>query len=140
MKEFISSKYPLLIRENHLDTFEHVNNATYLQIFEEARWDFLHSRGFGFNRIKELGEGPVVLECRLKFLIEIRLRESIVVESHITSYKEKVGIMKQEIFNGQHQSCCQAEFVFGLFDFKKRKLIDPTEEWISALQLSFDNQ
>jgi thioesterase III len=28
----------ILIREEHLDTFGHVNNARYLEIFGQARW------------------------------------------------------------------------------------------------------
>ena len=39
--------YYLIIRESHLDTFGHLNNATYLQLFEEARWDYITNRGFG---------------------------------------------------------------------------------------------
>ncbi len=31
-------EYHLLILEKHLDTFGHVNNASYLEILEEARW------------------------------------------------------------------------------------------------------
>lgn len=31
-------EYPVVIREHHLDTFGHVNNAAYLDILEEARW------------------------------------------------------------------------------------------------------
>ena len=36
--------YPLLIKETYLDTFGHVNNATYLTLFEEARWDSHHKK------------------------------------------------------------------------------------------------
>ena len=34
-------EYALVIREQHLDTFGHVNNAKYLEILEEARWDLI---------------------------------------------------------------------------------------------------
>lgn len=35
-------QYDMVIKIHHLDTFGHVNNAAYLQIFEEARsWDIL---------------------------------------------------------------------------------------------------
>ena len=39
-------EYPLTIKEFHLDTFGHVNNATYLQIYEEARWEFINQNGY----------------------------------------------------------------------------------------------
>ena len=46
-------EYPLLIVERHLDTFGHVNNATYLELFEEARWDWLQQNGYGLDEIRK---------------------------------------------------------------------------------------
>ena len=37
--------YEMLIKEKHLDTFGHVNNATYFELLEEARWDFITNNG-----------------------------------------------------------------------------------------------
>ena len=42
--------YQLVIREQHLDTFGHVNNAKYLEILEEARWDLITGNGYGLMR------------------------------------------------------------------------------------------
>jgi hypothetical protein len=33
------------------------------------------------------------------------------------------------------EDCCHAEFVFGLFDLKERRLILPTPEWLCAIGL-----
>ena len=33
--------YHTQIKEKDLDTLGHVNNAKYLELFEEARWDFI---------------------------------------------------------------------------------------------------
>ncbi len=46
------ASYDVLILESHLDTFGHVNNAAYLTLFEESRWDFITKNGYG------LKEGP----------------------------------------------------------------------------------
>ena len=43
----------IVIREEHLDTFGHVNNARYLEIFEQARWDFITDNGFGLDYIEQ---------------------------------------------------------------------------------------
>ena len=48
-------EYPLVILERHLDMLGHVNNATYLEIFEEARWDFIERRGHGLKNIMASG-------------------------------------------------------------------------------------
>ena len=71
--QYQTFKYAVVIRENHLDTFGHVNNATYLQLLEEARWEFITSRGYDLNYVQKVGIGPVILEINMKFLKELCL-------------------------------------------------------------------
>jgi thioesterase III len=131
--EHLLFEYPLTIREGHLDTFGHVNNAVYLQLFEEARWEILHSRGFGMERIVSLGQGPTILEIQLKFLRELRLRQEVVIRSRLESHAGKVAVMLQWIETRAGERCCEARFTFGLFDTRQRKLIAPTPEWLRAI-------
>ena len=49
------SEYKILIREHHVDSYGHVNNATYLSLYEEARWEVITPEGFGFvDKIRNL--------------------------------------------------------------------------------------
>ena len=123
----------MLIKEHHLDIFNHVNNATYLQLLEEARWEFLNACGIDLKTIHDTSIGPIVLECHLQFLKELRLRQSIVIESQMISFDKKVGVMRQDIINEQHELCMHAELTFGIFDMQTRKLILPTAQWLSAI-------
>lgn len=132
---FKSFRYELTIRESHLDTFGHVNNAVYLTLFEEARWDVITSNGYGMDKIRETGAGPTILEAHLKFLKELRLRQRVVIESRMTSQQGKIGRMTQELRNEKGDLCCTLEIVFGLFDTRARKLIEPTTEWMRAVGL-----
>ena len=125
--------YSMLIREHHLDTFGHVNNATYLEILEEARWEWLTQGGFGHDEILAGGLGPVILEITIAFRRELRLRTSIVITSWIESYESKVGTLKQEIKTSDGTIACTASMKFGLFDLKARNLVPPTSEWLSAI-------
>lgn len=125
--------YPLIILERHLDTLAHVNNAAYLEILEEARWELLTAGGFGVEDIKRGGISPIVLECHIKYLKEITLREKIIIESQMQSYKDKIGYLKQVIKNAQDEICCEALFTVGLFDLATRKLILPTDKWLLAI-------
>ena len=45
----VAHEYPMTILEHHLDTFGHVNNAMYLQLFETARWQWITDGGDGFD-------------------------------------------------------------------------------------------
>jgi thioesterase-3 len=125
--------YPIVIREQHLDTFGHVNNATYLTLLEEARWELIAEAGYGLQRIKETGLGPIVLDISIKFLRELKLRENVIIETQMTSYRGKVSTMIQRMLrNGE--VCCVAEFTMALFNTTERKLVAPTPEWLAAIR------
>lgn len=130
---FASFRYPVLIREHHLDTFGHVNNAVYLELLEEARWELTAQKGFGLDDIRKNGLGPTVLEWSLKFRKEIRLRECITIESQMLSYDRKIGMLRQDMLNEAGDVCCQGIMTFGLFDTHQRKLVLPTPEWLYAI-------
>lgn len=124
--------YPIIIKEAYLDTFGHVNNATYLTLLEEARWDLITKNGYGLNKIQQTGLGPTILQIKLSFLKELRLREHVIIETQLLSYKKKIGVLEQKMLR-DNEVCCTAEFVFGLFDLRERKLIQPTPEWLRAI-------
>jgi acyl-CoA thioester hydrolase len=129
-------EYPVLIREQHLDTLGHVNNARYLDLFEEARWDWVTRNNYGLDQIHARRVGPVILEVTLKFQRELRNRQRIVIRSWFDSYAGKIARMTQQMVDEQERSCCDAQFVLGLFDLTARKLIPPTPEWLQAVGLS----
>ena len=131
--------YPLTIKEMHLDTFGHVNNAVYLELLEEARWDLITKNGYGLKKIQEVGIGPTILEIKLIFAKELRLREEIIIETQMLSYENKIGRLLQRMMRGD-EVCCSAEFVMGLFDMKARKLILPTPEWLHAIGMETIDQ
>lgn len=125
--------YELLIREGHLDSYGHVNNATYLSLYEEARWDYITTRGYGYHKVHELGIGPVILEAHVWFRKELKLRERVTITGEMTEHGSRTGKMKQRILDSGGKEYSSAEFVFGLFDLRQRKLIRPTPEWLHAI-------
>jgi YbgC/YbaW family acyl-CoA thioester hydrolase len=128
--------YEIQIHERHLDTFGHVNNAVYLDLFEAARWDLITANGYGLDEVQRRKIGPTILEIKLRFVREIRNRERITIKSWLESYTGKVGKFRQQMINAAGELCCDATFVMGLFDLTARKLILPTPEWLRALGIS----
>jgi acyl-CoA thioester hydrolase len=126
-------EYRLTILEHHLDTFGHVNNATYLQILEEARWDWITAGGYGLARVAELGQGPTILQCTLKFRRELRNREAIVIRSWGESYLGKIAEIRQDLLTAAGELSCEATFTMGLFDVKARKLIEPSDAFLNCV-------
>jgi thioesterase-3 len=127
--------YELLIQEQHLDTFGHVNNAAYLQILEQARWDLVTRNGYGLDEVHRRQVGPTILELQLRFRRELRNRQRVTIRSWVESYTGKVGRFAQHILDQAGEVCCEAVFVVGLFDLRARRLIPPTPEWLAALGL-----
>src|SRR3954447_25270803 len=106
--------FTLLIAERHLDVFGHVNNAVYLEIFEEARWDWITANGFGLREIREAGLGPVLLEARVRFQREVTNRERVLIRSRTVEYRGKVGRVEQVMTREDGTVACTAEFVIAL--------------------------
>ncbi len=125
--------YSVTIKESHLDTFGHVNNAVYLELFEEARWEVMTHNGYGLQKVMSLKKGPVILDINLQFLFEIHLRENILIETRIEAFKGKVSLILQTMVNDEGKIACQARFTHAFFDLERRRIIEPSDEWLSAL-------
>ena len=130
----------ILISEAHLDSFGHMNNARYFELLEQARWDLITERGFGIDTIRRTSTGPVVLEVHLRFRHELSPRERVVIRSELASYEGKVGTIRQEMVKPDGTVAAEALFTFGLFDMKRRKLIEPSPAWAYAIGLTDDRE
>ena len=128
-------EYRLLILESHIDTFGHVNNAAYLEILEEARWDLITRNGYGLDEVQRRRIGPIVLDVHLRFVRELRNRQAVIIRSWMDSYSGKVGGFAQQVLDDAAELYCDAKFTIGLFDLTARKLIRPTPEWVRGLGL-----
>jgi thioesterase III len=124
--------YQLTILETYLDSFGHVNNAMYLTLYEEARWDLINKNGYSLKKIKETGMGPILLNVKMDFLKELKARDCITIESQCLSYKGKIGKLVQKMSRSE-EICSTAEFTIALFNLHERKLIKPTAEWLAAI-------
>jgi thioesterase III len=131
-------EYGVQILEQHLDTFGHVNNATYLVLLEQARWDWITAGGYGLAEVQSLGQGPTILECTLHFLRELRLRERVTIKSWIATYTGKVASVHQHMISERGHTACEAVFKMALFDLEKRRLVAPTERWLATFGLTPD--
>ena len=128
--------YSVMVKELHLDSYGHMNNAVYLELFEDARWDLITNNGYGFEKIHATKLGPTILAVEIQFKKELRLRQQVVIETQLQSYEKKIGKILQVMKNEAGEVCCDALFTFGLFDMVQRKLVPPTEDWKRALGLN----
>jgi acyl-CoA thioester hydrolase len=129
-------EYELTILEPHLDTFGHVNNAVYLTLFEQARWEAITQRGYGLAEVNRFKIGPTLLQVTIKWQREVRLRERVNIKTEVLSHQGKITVLRQTMVNAKGEDACVADFTIGLFDLTARRLIEPTPEWAHALGLN----
>lgn len=129
---------PLRILESHIDHFGHVNHATYLQIFEAARWDCVTEKGYGLEVMQESGVSPVILKLQMNFKKEMRLRQEALIHTIFLVWDKNIGQIYQKITSEQCPLHCEVTLHYGYFDLKKRKLVPPPLGWKEAMKKSQD--
>ena len=130
-------EYELTILEHHLDTFGHVNNAVYLEIYEEARWDFITKNNLGMKEILESKVGPVLLDLSMTFKSELKNREKIKIISQARPEMRNKFVMTldQKMMREDGKLASTLTISVGMMDLNERKLISPSLEWLKALGL-----
>lgn len=128
-------KYEVIIKENHLDSYQHVNNAMYLSLYEEARWELVSGRGYTYEKVHQTGQGPIILGVNLSFLRELKLREKVSITVEMVSYEGKIFKLKQQMLKADGTVASEALFTAAFFDLKARKLLLPSDEWLKAIGL-----
>lgn len=127
-------EYGVQIKEMHLDSFGHVNNAAYVMLYEEARWDFITKNGFGLDYILEHQIGPVILDLKVRFKRELKNRETIkIISRTVEIVSPKIMVLEQSMIKSDGKVASEASFTVGFFDMKARKLIDASPEWLKAV-------
>lgn len=126
-------EFEVLIQEHHLDSFGHVNNSTYVQLYEQARWDFITKLGFGLDYIQAHQKGPVILDLKVRFKREVLNRETVMIKSQtIERPSPKILVLEQIMLKPDGKIAAEAVFTIGFWNMKERKLIEASPEWLKA--------
>ena len=87
----------LTARGYELDSYNHINNAVYLNYFEHARWEFFRQLDlYGF--LKDSDNLPVVTDVHIRYQREIKLFDELMIESFCVQEKPYL-IFHQKIMN-----------------------------------------
>lgn len=127
--------YNFAVTEDLLDDYNHVNNARYLDLYEEARWLILDEKSLGRDFIRTQGIGPVILEVRLKFKRELKKGENITIETTTKNEGDRIFYFYQNMLNEAGKLCSSAVFKAALFDLKSRRMLRADDKWIKAFGL-----
>jgi YbgC/YbaW family acyl-CoA thioester hydrolase len=77
-------KTVVTVRGNELDSYNHVNNAVYLNYLEQGRWEAFREAGL-VDFIRNSGLFLVVTDTRIRYIREAGLFDQLVVQTRIVS-------------------------------------------------------
>jgi thioesterase-3 len=110
------------IRGYHCDSYGHLNNARYLELFEEARWQLLELQSIR-EQIDLLGFRFYVVDIHVRYRKAVNDGYEIVIKSCINQYGRKTMVFKQEMLHDSQGLLADAAVTFVLFDPKSQRAV-----------------
>jgi len=112
----------------HLDVYQHVNNARYLEILEEARWECI-TPVKDSTAFKQKNWITIVAHISISYKQPIVLGDVIEIHTWIGETRRKSMTFQQQIFKKNQLKLVAEAFVkFVVFDVKAKKSIFINDE------------
>lgn len=109
------------VRGFHLDVYQHVNNARYLEFLEEARWEGLENSTC-FRWMVEHNIAFVVVNININYRRPAVLSDLLTITSELKQLNDKSGILRQVITRGaENDVVADALITFVCIDLKTQK-------------------
>lgn len=84
------------VRGFHIDVYQHVNNARYLEFMEEARWQWLENLP-AFHWMQQQGIAFVVVNININYRTPAVLGDVLRIESELLHLNTKSGVISQKM-------------------------------------------
>lgn len=89
-------KTEIKVRGYHADFYGHVNNARYLEFFEEDRWAHLESK-IDLRKWAQMGLVFLVVNINVNYRRAVPVGETLVVGTNLEKIGNRSVVLKQEI-------------------------------------------
>lgn len=123
------------VRGYHIDIYQHVNNARYLEFLEEARWDGLeNSESFKWLTAKNIAF--IVANININYRRPAVLGDVLTVTSQLQKLNGKSGVLSQVVtLDPEGQVVADALITFVCIDLKTQKALPLEGELREKLDL-----
>ena len=109
------------VRGYHLDVYQHVNNARYLEFLEEARWEWLE-RLESFSRLEENHLAFVVVNININYRRPAVMGDVLNIHSKLVQLGGKSGVIGQTVtLAPQGETVADAMLTFVCIDLRTQK-------------------
>lgn len=89
-------KKTIKVRGYHLDVYQHVNNARYLEFLEEARWEWLENTVF-FHWMTGKNIAFIVVNININYRSAVALGDVLCITSQLQQLNMKSGVLQQSV-------------------------------------------
>ncbi len=111
------------VRGYHLDLYQHVNNARYLEFLEEARWQYFDDANL-METFLTSGLGLAVVNININYRRGALMNDELEIATSFTSVSQRSAILKQVItLKGTDKIVADAEVTFVVVDPKQNKAV-----------------
>ena len=98
----------IIVRSYECDSYNHVNNAVYLNYLEHARMDFMHAIGMDYKGIVKAGYNLYVTHIDIFYKGSAFLDDKLLIETYPTKLKHIMGEFHQTIRKEDGSLCAEA--------------------------------
>ncbi|WP_312240331.1 YbgC/FadM family acyl-CoA thioesterase [Pantoea sp.] len=111
------------VRGYHLDVYQHVNNARYLEFLEEARWQWLEqAEAFEWLSMQKLAF--VVVNININYRRPAVLGDVLQIDSEVVQLNSKSGVLAQRVMLTNDQTpIADATLTFVCIDLASQKAV-----------------
>jgi len=110
--------YKFSVRGYELDSYGHVNNAVYLNYFEQARWEIFRNLNL-IDYFKKNELFLVVTEMQVRYSHELILFDEAVIQTKVTKEAPYLVFHQKMYFGKTKEKICTADVKTLLTDKKK---------------------
>lgn len=111
------------VRGYHIDVYQHVNNARYLEFLEEARWEGLESSE-GFQWMTANHIAFVVVNININYRRPAVLGDLLIITSKIEQLNGKSGVLSQVVtLTPEGEVVADALITFVCIDLRSKKAL-----------------
>lgn len=85
------------MRWHELDSFQHLNHATYLSYLDHARWNTLEQLGVNLEQMRLWQNIPVVHSLEIRYILPAFAGDPLTIESEVADARKSSFIFRQKI-------------------------------------------
>lgn len=127
------------VRGYHLDLYQHVNNARYLEFLEEARWTFFEDCA-DLPAFLASGLALIVANININYRYPATMNDVLRIETGIKSIGNRSAVIHQRVLlDGSDTTVAEADVTFVAFDSRQNRSV-PIEGTLRELLESLQHQ